>query len=103
MTLRNIILSAILMSITALAPSAEARPPRDRDQDAALRALQEGRIMPLRTIESMVVPRMRGFDYIGPELDTASGRYRLKFLRAGEVVWVDIDARTGQVLAQSGR
>lgn len=59
--------------------------------------------MSLRSIESMVVPRMRGFDYLGPELDASSGRYRLKFLRAGEVVWIDIDARTGQVLAQSGR
>ena len=102
MVLRNLILSALL-GLTALAPAADARPPRDRDQDAALRALQEGRIMSLRSIESMVVPRMRGFAYLGPELDTASGRYRLKFLRGDEVVWIDIDARTGQVLSQSRR
>jgi len=103
MVLRNLILSAILIGVTAFAPVADARPPRDREQDAALRALQEGRIMSLRTIESIIVPRMRGFNYLGPELDASSGRYRLKFLRAGEVVWIDIDARTGQVLAQSGR
>jgi uncharacterized membrane protein YkoI len=102
MVLRNLTLSALL-GIMALVPAADARPPRDREQDAALRALQEGRIMSLRTIESIVVPRMRGFNYLGPELDASSGRYRLKFLRAGEVVWIDIDARTGQVLAQSGR
>jgi uncharacterized membrane protein YkoI len=102
MVLRKLLLSALL-GLTAVAPAADARPPRDREQDAALRALQEGRIMPLRTIESIVVPRMRGFDYLGPELDAASGRYRLKFLRAGEVVWVDVDARTGQILAHSGR
>ena len=103
MVLRNLILSAALAGITVFGPAVDARPPRDREQDAALRALQEGRIMSLRTIESIIVPRMRGFNYLGPELDTSSGRYRLKFLRAGEVVWIDIDARTGQVLAQSGR
>ncbi len=59
--------------------------------------------MSLRSIESMVVPRMRGFDYLGPELDTGSGRYRLKFLRGTQVVWIDVDARTGQVVGQSGR
>ena len=102
MILRNLVLSALL-GATALTPAVDARPPRDRDQDAALRGLQEGRIKSLRSIESAIVPRMRGFDYLGPELDPSSGRYRLKFLRAGQVVWIDVDARTGQVLGQSGR
>lgn len=102
MVLRSFLLPA-LIGLTLFSVGADARPPRDREQDAARRALQEGRIMSLRTIESIVVPRMRGFNYLGPELDTLSGRYRLKFLRAGEVVWIDIDARTGQVLAQSSR
>ena len=59
--------------------------------------------MPLRAIEGMIVPRMRGFDYLGPELDASSGRYRLKFLREGQVVWIDVDARTGHIIGQSGR
>jgi uncharacterized membrane protein YkoI len=103
MVLRNLLLPAALVGITALTPVADARPPRDREQDAALRALQEGRIMPLRAIEGMIVPRMRGFDYLGPELDASSGRYRLKFLREGQVVWIDVDARTGHIIGQSGR
>ncbi len=103
MTFRALLLSAALVGVTALVPASEARPPRDREQDAARRALEEGRIKSLRSIESMVVPRMRGFDYLGPELDSAAGRYRLKFLRAGQVVWIDIDAKTGQVVGQSGR
>ena len=73
-----------------------------REQDAALRALREGRIMPLRAIENRIVPKMRGFDYLGPEFDSSAVRYRLKFIRAGSVVWIDIDARTGQVVGQSG-
>ncbi len=80
---------------------ADARP-RDREQDAALRAMQEGRILPLRAIEGMILPRMRGFDYLGPELDVASARYRLKFMRGPQVVWVDVDGRTGQVIGHSG-
>jgi uncharacterized membrane protein YkoI len=102
MMLRILLLSAALFGMTAAAPPADARP-RDREQDAALKGLQQGRMMPLRAIESAVVPRMRGFDYLGPELDPSSGRYRLKFLRDGQVVWVDVDARTGHIVGHSGR
>jgi uncharacterized membrane protein YkoI len=89
------------LGIAALTADADARP-RHREQDAALRGLQEGRMMPLRSIESLIIPRMRGYDYLGPELDPASARYRLKFMRGGQVVWIDIDARTGQIIGQSG-
>ena len=81
--------------------SADARP-RDREQEAAFKGAQQGRFLPLRSIEARVLPRMRGADYLGPELDAASGRYRLKFMREGQVIWIDIDARTGQVMRQSG-
>ena len=64
--------------------------------------MQQGRILPLRAIEAMILPRMRGFDYLGPELDVASARYRLKFMRGPQVVWVDVDGRTGQILGHSG-
>lgn len=83
-----------------LAPAGDARP-RDREQQSAWRGMQEGRFLPLRTIEGMIVPRMRGADYLGPELDARAGRYRLKFMRRGEVIWVDVDARTGQVIGES--
>jgi uncharacterized membrane protein YkoI len=103
MTIWKPILVAAILGTSALAPVADARPPRDREQDAARRGLEEGRIMSLRSIENIIVPRMRGFNYLGPELDASSGRYRLKFLREGQVVWIDIDARTGQILAETGR
>jgi uncharacterized membrane protein YkoI len=103
MVLRTLLISAALIGTTAFAPGADARPHRDRDQDAALRALKEGRIKSLRSIESMIVPQMPGFNYLGPELDASSGRYRLKFMRAGQVVWIDVDARTGQIINHSGR
>lgn len=90
-----------MVGMTASLPALEARPP-SREQDAALRAMQEGRILPLRAIENMIVPRMRGVSYLGPEFDTGSGRYRLKFMRGAQVIWVDVDGRTGQVIGHSG-
>jgi hypothetical protein len=98
--LRIFILLAALIGPAAWLP-ADARPP-GREHDAALRAMQEGRILPLRAIENMVVPRMRGFNYLGPELDVASGRYRLKFMRGPQVIWIDVDGRNGQIIGQSG-
>jgi hypothetical protein len=86
------------LAATLVAPVAEARP-RDREQDTAFRATRERQIMPLRAIESMVVPRMRGAQYLGPELN--QGRYRLKFMRNGQVIWIDVDGRTGQVEGRS--
>jgi uncharacterized membrane protein YkoI len=66
------------------------------------RGTREGRWMPLRAIENRVVPRMPGFVYLGPELDEEAGRYRLKFMKGPQVIWIDVDARTGEVLARSG-
>jgi hypothetical protein len=88
--------------LTALTPAAEARP-RDREQDTAWKATRQGHYLPLRRIESRIVPSMPDAEYLGPELDPASSTYRLKFMRGGEVIWVDIDARTGRVVGRSGR
>jgi hypothetical protein len=101
MVMRNLLLAAATFGLAASAPPAEGRGP-GREQDAALRALKQGRIMPLRAIEARIVPRMRGFDYLGPELDPASALYRLRFIRGGQIVWVDVDARTGQIVGHSG-
>jgi hypothetical protein len=98
--MRTPILIAALIGTAAMLP-ADARPPH-REQDAALRAMQEGRILPLRAIEAMIVPKMRGFNYLGPELDASSGRYRLKFMRGPQVIWIDVDGRNGQIVGHSG-
>ncbi len=55
--------------------------------------------MPLRMIEAIIVPRMGGADYLGPEL--IGDRYRLKFIRDGQVIWIDVDARTGRIAGRS--
>jgi uncharacterized membrane protein YkoI len=88
------------IGLAAVAPSADARP-RDKEQATAFRETQEGRFLSLRNIESRILPKMRGADYLGPELDTSSGRYRLKFMRAGQVIWIDVDARSGDIIGQT--
>ena len=73
---------------------------RPRDQDRAFRNAQEGRSMPLPQIERRVIPRMGGADYLGPEM---RGRnVRMKFLDKGQVIWVDVDPRTGRIVGKSG-
>ena len=90
---------AVVGAVLAAAP-AEARP-RDKEQATAWRETQEGRYLSLRNIESRILPKMRGADYLGPELDPSSGRYRLKFMRDGQVIWIDVDARTGDVIGRT--
>ncbi len=99
------LLSTFLIALTALSAAASAPAtagPRERDQEFAFRGTQAGRIIPLRMIEGRIVPQMRGFAYLGPEYYAEIGRYRLKFLRGQRVVWIDVDARTGEVIGKSG-
>ena len=100
MVSRLLLLIAALVTV-AIAPAADARP-RDKEQDVAFKAMKQGRIMPLRQIEARILPRMRGADYLGPELDPGSATYRLKFMHSGRVIWIDVDARTGEVIGKSG-
>ena len=47
------------------------------------------------------MPTMRGAEYLGPAYDSTAMAYRLKFIRDGRVLFVDVDARTGRVLGRS--
>ena len=90
----------LLSALGALAPAPADARPRDREQDRLFRGIQDGSVLPLRVIEARIIPRMPGFDYIGPEL--VGNRYRLKFMRGAQVVWIDVDPRTGQIIGKSG-
>ena len=74
---------------------------RPRDQDRAFEATRHGRSMPLPQIERRVMPFMGGADYLGPEF--IGDTYRLKFMRDGRVIWIDVDAATGRIIGRSGR
>ncbi|AHE57103.1 hypothetical protein NX02_27595 [Sphingomonas sanxanigenens DSM 19645 = NX02] len=73
------------------------------DQYSAYAARQRGDVQLLSEIEQRVKREMRDADYLGPEYDSRSGVYRLKFMRHGSVIWVDVDGRTGAVIGRSGR
>ncbi len=86
------------IGLAALPVAAEATQ-RNRDQDAAFRAVRQGQILPLSTIRTRVhVPNA---EFIGADIDPHGMIYRLKFMRDGEVIWVDIDARTGRTVGRS--
>lgn len=86
--------------LAALAVATPAAAERPRDQDRAFKAIQQGRSMPLPMIERRVLPRMGGADYLGPEFDGST--YRLKFMRGGRVIWIDVEAATGRIVGRSG-
>ena len=65
------------------------------------KAMRDGDVWSLRDIEARVIPTMPGMQYLGPEYDPAAMAYRLKFIRDGRVVFVEVDARTGRVLGHS--
>lgn len=87
-----------------LAGPAEAQLARRDEQDAALNATRLGSVQSLRDIEGAIVPGMqrRGAIYIGAEFEPNSRRYRLKFVRGSSVIWIDVDGRSGQIIAQAG-
>ncbi len=92
----------LVSAMLAVSGVAQATPEQQlRDHRAAQAARAEGRILPLREIERRVVPQMRGAQYLGFDYDPDRGIYTLKFLRDGAVIWVDVDARTGQVTGRS--
>ena|ERR1043165_3896577 len=74
-----------------------------RDEQAgAYRAMQQGQIMPLPEIRRRVSITVPNAQFIGVEI-IGGMIYRLKYMRGAEVIWIDVDARTGRIVARTGR
>ncbi len=98
MTRKQIILLAALFGLVSINP-AYAR--RDTDDQGELRKdVQQGKVKSPREVEAIVVPRMRGMQYLGPEYDSVAQVYRLKFIDKDRVIFVDVDAKTGTIIRQ---
>ncbi len=97
--MRNLFLLAAAAGLAALVADADARGlQRTREQDNAYRAAQQGQILPLPEIRARI--RVPGANFIGVEFD---GRiYRLKYMRGPDVIWIDVDAQTGRIVARRG-
>ena len=88
------LLAAAVPAVPALAAPGDA-------QGQVRKDMRAGNVRSLREIEQQVLPTMQGMQYLGPEYDPTAMAYRLKFIREGRVVFVDVDARSGQILRQS--
>lgn len=93
------IVAAALLAAPLAAPPVAAQP--QTEQGDARKEMRAGNVLSLREIERRVLPTMRGAEYLGPAYDSAAMAYRLKFIRDGKVMYVDVDARTGRVLRRS--
>lgn len=80
---------------------AHADAPGRNEQGEVRRERRAGNVLSLREIEHEVLPRIRGMQYIGPEYDSQSMTYRLKFIRDGKIYYMDVDARSGRIIGQS--
>lgn len=91
-------LGAILATSAVATPvAAQSR----TDQGEARKEMRAGNVLSLREIERRVLPTMRGAEYLGPAYDSTAMAYRLKFIRKGRVMFVDVDARTGSIIRRS--
>ncbi|MBH5322934.1 hypothetical protein [Aurantiacibacter sediminis] len=94
--------AACALSAWSTPASAQSFDRERGDQNSARAEMQAGRNMPIREIERRIIPQMREDDeYIGFEYDPIAQVYRLKFIRNGRMIWVDVDAQTARVLRVS--
>lgn len=71
---------------------------KNDEQDAARRAMLDGQVMPFSVIKRKVDREVGEATYLGSEFDARRKSYRLKYVREGKVVWVDVDGRTGDII-----
>ena len=90
-----------LILIALAVPAVPALAQAGGEQKQVRREARAGNVMPLRQLEQKVLPMMGGAQYLGPEYDPTVMVYRLKFILDGRVIFVDIDARSGDILRQS--
>ncbi len=99
----KMLVALALSAFAALGPvPATAEPDQKRDQQRTFDDMRNGHILLPREIEARVIPSMRGAQYLGFEFDSESGIYTLKFLRNGNVIWVEVDGRSGRLLGRTG-
>ncbi len=91
------LVALIALAVPAIGPVSAA--PGD-EQGQVRKEMREGKVRSLAEIEAKVLPGMNGWQYLGPAYDPAAMAYRLKFIRDGRVTFIDVDARSGQVLSR---
>jgi uncharacterized membrane protein YkoI len=72
------------------------------EQNGAYRATQQGEALPFNEIRRRVSITVPNAQFIGVEI-IGGMIYRLKYMRGADVIWIDVDARTGRIIARTGR
>ena len=101
--LLNLIVTGAMLAGGLAATPALAEQKRG-DQESARKEMRAGNVLTLREIERIVVPQIErqggNLEYLTPEWDEVARAYRLKFIdnSKGQVIWVDVDGRTGRII-----
>ncbi|WP_159871769.1 PepSY domain-containing protein [Novosphingobium sp. 9U] len=93
---RALALAACATSLVAIPVDAS----QGGEQNELRRDRRAHKVRPTREIEQLVLPQMSGMQYLGPEYDPTAMTYRLKFIRNGRVVFVDVDAQSGAIIGR---
>ena len=83
----------------ATATPATAQQSTSEDQRRAFAMKESGNAMPLPVLKKRIERKMQGAVYLSSEM--RGDIYRLKYMRNGQVIWIDVDARTGRILRTS--
>ncbi|MGH6786637.1 MAG: PepSY domain-containing protein [Novosphingobium sp.] len=92
---------ALPLLLAVLAPALPAHADPGDAQGEVRKERKAGKVLSLRAIENRVLPTKRGMQYLGPEYDPAAMVYRLKFLDKVQVIFVDVDARSGEIIRET--
>jgi len=97
------ILTALALSAAATIPvTAQSFAQHRDDQRDARNQLLDGDAMPFSIIKRKVEKEMGDASYVGVAPSPRKGVYRLQFLRKdGQVIWVDVDSKSGQIIART--
>lgn len=89
-------LASVLIGFVLVSPAVAGVERQVRD------LVQAGEILPFDEIQSRVRAETPG-DYVGSDFDAGTRTYRFRFLVNGNVINVDVDAKTGKRVRRSGR
>lgn len=97
--MKRLLLSPLCAALAAT-PASAGQPQRS-DQGMARKEALAGTILKSREIEARILPMMGNAEYLGFAYDSTAMAYRLKFIREGRVLFVDVDARSGRIIQKS--
>ena len=100
--MRLLFLLAAAGLAVAPAPAFAQRGLQRAEQNGAYRATQQGEALPFTEIRRRVSITVPNAQFIGVEI-IGGMIYRLKYMRGADVIWIDVDARTGRIIARTGR